>query len=206
MQIEKSLAPIKPLLDTWGGLDGDKISWHPEQYVDFTSLSTSEVNSWYSDTVTRTLESFSNFVRVWEVSFGTDYSRENEAKPMLLKWEIGTSYEDYIKKIIGEIQSYSAPIYSLGMKVDLFVYVRTSESPSHPIQGWIRHFGEFKIWGGPEVGQEPGIFFEIGATLFHRSYFRYGDNSELYSLNSHLLTDALHQWERHFGSLCREGG
>jgi hypothetical protein len=206
MQIEKSLAPIKPLLDTWGVLEGNRISWHPEQYFDFTSLSTSEVNSWYSDTVTKTLGSFSNFARVWEVSFGTDYSRANAARPMLLKWETGTSYDDYVKRIIAEVESFSAPIYSLEMKVDLSVYVRTLESPSHPIQGWVRHLGEFKIWGGPEVGREPGIFFEIGVTLFHSSYFRYGDNSELYSLNSHLLTNALHQWEGHFGSLHREGG
>ncbi|MHC5723788.1 MAG: hypothetical protein ACYTXY_06430, partial [Nostoc sp.] len=94
-----------------------------------------------------------------------------------------------------------APIYSLTLKVDLFVYVRTQDSPNKPVQGWVRYIGEFVFFGGEEGDSEYGLNLSISSTLFCPSSLFYGDNIELYSLNHPLLSHALRLWEKKLGSI-----
>lgn len=104
------------------------------------------------------------------------------------------------------VREYPVPLDTLNIEVDLFVYVRTQESPERPIRAWVRlPRNEFIILGGPE-NQQPYLRFETGYTLFRPLSKDYEDNSELYSLNQPLLENALRRWEQRFGAICEVDG
>lgn len=118
----------------------------------------------------------------------------------------GFLYEEYIEKVLNAIREYPHSIEELEMDVDLFVYVRTEESPNQPTRAWVRHLGELVIWGGREYGR-PYLFLSMGNTLFYPfSYFPIEDNSELCCLNQPLLENALRKWEQHFGEISELEG
>lgn len=196
--IDKTTDRIQPLNDTWGIKGSDDNYWGITSSFDFTSISTPEVNAWFARVVIETLDAFSDLTRVWEVSFSSLYRKDVE--PVWLEWKLGDSYEEYIENVLKAIREYPAPIYSLTMKVDLFVYVRTQESPNKPVQVWVRYIGEFVFFGGPE-SSEYGLTLDIVGTLFCPSSLFYGDNRELYSLNHPLLSHALRLWEKKLGSI-----
>ena len=201
--INKTAAPIAPLNDTWAGKKSAG-SWCIVLPFDFTSLSIPEVNAWYINSTMETLDAFFELARVWEVSFGP--SNESNIKGVVLEWQPGNSYEEYIERVLKAIREYPAAIEELAMQVDLLVFVRTEESPKEPIRAWVRNLGELLIRGGPEYG-EPDLSFFVHHTLFYPfSYHNSADNSELYSLNQPLLENALRRWEERFGSISEVEG
>lgn len=202
--IDKTAASIAPLHDTWGWKKYAG-TWGITPPFNFTTLSTQEVNIWFAKTLISTLEAFFDLARVWQVSFGTDYTRADLAEPITLEWKLGESYENYIEDMLREIQQYAAPISTIEIKVDLYVYVRTPESPNQPIRVWVRELGEFEIRGGPEYG-EPYLHFDIAHTLFYPYTMGGENNSELYFLNQPLLENALRCWEKSFGPICEVEG
>jgi hypothetical protein len=125
---------------------------------------------------------------------------------VVLEWQPGNSYEEYIEQVLKAIREYPAAIEEVAMQVDLFVYVRTQESPNLPVQALVRGLGELLICGGLEYG-EPDFCFSVDHTLFYPfSYHNSANNSELYSLNQPLLENALRRWEERFGSISEVEG
>lgn len=55
--INKIAAPIEPLYDTWAGKKSAG-SWCIDPPIDFTNLSTQEVNAWYINSTIETLDAF----------------------------------------------------------------------------------------------------------------------------------------------------
>ncbi|MEH2243025.1 hypothetical protein [Nostoc sp.] len=201
--IDKTVPPIEPLNDTWGGKK-DAGSWGVTPSFDFTNLSIQSVNTWYVNSLMETLNAFSDLARVWSVFFYP--SPESEIKRVVLEWKPGDSYEKYLKKVLEAIGEYSAAIEGLEMEVDLLVFVRTQESPNQPVRAWVRNLGNLVIWGGLEYGR-PYLFFSINHTLFYSFSYPLGeDNSELYSLNQPLLENALRRWEERFGPISEVEG
>lgn len=97
---------------------------------------------------------------------------------MSLEWKPETSYENYIETILQAVREYPVPLDTLNIEVELFVYVRTQESPERPIRAWVRlPRNEFIILGGPE-NQQPYLRFETGYTLFRPLSKDYEDNSQ----------------------------
>jgi hypothetical protein len=201
--INKALDPVTPLYDTWGGKKYAG-SWMIELSFNFTPLSTLEINSWYINTMTQKLETFSELARVWKVSFSS--SSESETRGVVLEWQSGTSYEEYLINILEGIKAYPAAIEELAMQIDLNVFVRTQKSPSKPIREWVRHLGELYIRGGLEFG-DPYLSFSMNHTLFYPfSYIDGKDNEELFLLNQPLLENALRRWEEQFGEISEVEG
>lgn len=201
--IDKTVPPIEPLNDTWGGKKSAG-SWSIDPPFDFTNLSIQLVNAWYIDSTIGTIDAFDELARVWKVAFGP--SSESDIKGVVLEWQPGNSYEEYIEHVLKAIREYPAAIEELVMRVDLLVFVRTEESPHQPIPAWVRYLGEFVIRGGPEYG-EPYLYFSVHHTLFYPFSYPLGaNNSELYSLNQPLLENALRRWEERFGSISEVEG
>lgn len=197
--LDKTLSLLEPLNDTWGMRGADDNYWTITSTFDFASISTEAVNAWFSETAVETLNAFSDLARVWKVNFSSSY--QDDVEPVCLEWNRENYfYEDYIENILKAIREYPAPIYSLALKIDLFVYVRTRESSDKPVQGWVRDLSEFNFYGGPE-DSEYSLNFNVNSTLFYPSSMFYGDNTELYSLNQPLLENALRQWEKKLGSI-----
>jgi hypothetical protein len=205
MQIDKSLPPVKPIFDTWGRKDGDEFAWSSKFRVNFTSASDIEINAWYADAVVKTLSSFSNFARVWDVAFSLkNLSPDNAVLISIPKWQPDFPYDSYIDQMLAAIRACPKQLISFEMKADIYVYTHTSDSPSYPVRGWIRNFADFWFSVYPDKNLA-AIALSTKATLFCQSFFRYEDNTELYELNTPLLNEALTQWETHFGKLDIEG-
>lgn len=201
--IDKTVPPIEPLNDTWGGKKSAG-KWFIVPPFDFTNLSIQLVNAWYIDSTIGTINAFDELARVAEVFFSP--SSESDIKGVVLEWQPGNSYEEYIEHVLKAIGEYPAAIEELVMQVDLLVFVRTEESPHQPIRAWVRYLGELLIRGGPEYG-EPYICFSVHHTLFYPFSYPLGaNNSELYSLNQPLLENALRRWEERFGSISEVEG
>lgn len=201
--IDKTLAPIKPLLDTWGWKQ-ETGSWCIAPCLDLSCFSTQEFNAWFATTIVKTLDAFSELARAWRVFFGTIY--RDDVEGVKLEWELGDSHENYIETVLKAIRDYPAPIFELALEVDLFVFVRTQESPKLPIRAWVRLPRNEIFIVGAAGGREPYLCFETGYTLFRSLSRDYEDNTQLYSLNQPLLENALRRWEEHFGSICEVDG
>jgi hypothetical protein len=200
--INKTATPIDPIKDTWE-LRKSTGKWFIVLPFDFSSLSIQEVNDWYINTITKMLDAFSQLARVWQVCFHSSY--KSEIKGVVLEWQPENSYEEYIENVLQRIKEYPAPIEEAAMQVDLFVFVRTQESPNKPIRAWVRSPSELLIDGGLEYG-EPDLGFSVAHTLFRPSSFYGIDNSELYSLNQPLLENALRSLAERFGSISEVEG
>lgn len=194
----KSLDLVKPLVNTWNGVQ-DAADWIIEFSQDFTSLSTSEVNQWYVDSLTKTLDAFSGLIIIWQVYIVPDV--ESEIKGKVLEWqEEENSYQNYINTVINDIKICSFPIEHLEMQIDLQVFVNTTESTTEPILSRVRLYDELLIYGGLDDNM-PYLYLSIDNTLFcQSSYPDDEDNSKLYFLNQPLLEKALRNWEEKFNA------
>ncbi|MEH2068046.1 MAG: hypothetical protein V7K47_07750 [Nostoc sp.] len=202
--IDKTADPIVPLYDTWGGKKSAG-RWCIVLPFDFTSLSTQFVNAWYIDSTIGTIDAYDELARVWKAFFSP--SSESDIKGVVLEWQPGNSYEEYIEHVLKAIREYPAAIEELVMQVDLLlVFVRIEECPHQPIRAWVRFLGELLICGGLEYG-EPDFCFSVDHTLFYPfSYHNGANNSELYSLNQPLLENTLRRWEERFSSISEVEG
>lgn len=200
MKSDQTPVVVTPLEDTWGEDDRADVLWYISSSFDFSNLSTSEINCWFSKNLRNTLHTFSGLIRVWEVEIMTSYTRTDETLPIINTWNTSIPNEDFINQTVEIIQQYPAPIYELNAKTDLFAYIRTQESPSQPIRIWTRYFAELSILGRIETGRA-GYSFKLLASFFWAFSPNHGDNRELYSLNQPLLAHSLKQWEKNFGSI-----
>ncbi len=208
---------IEPLRDTW--------SWHPDLSswgisipCDFKDWFAPEINAWCGTSLSKTLEVFSNLIRIRRTTIVPIYS--SNTQPIEIEWHLGESYSNYVEVVLKAIQEYSAPIYRITADIDLFVYVRTELSVDKPIRVWVSlSHNELTIWA-PDNG-EAGLYLTIGYTLFGPGNKEYGpitgpypeeefeeplDNNELQLLNQPLLEKALKRWEEYFGSITEVDG
>ncbi|MCP2728753.1 hypothetical protein [Limnofasciculus baicalensis] len=211
--------PIKPLYDTWTW-NQDGGCWGITPSINLTSICTPEVNEWYATSLTKTLDAFDNLVRAWLVKISP--GARDDVEVIHLEWQEKESYQLYLEKVLNTIRTYPAPVYELSIDVDLFVYVRTEEYPSKPIQSWVRlPHSELVIWGGQAHPADPFLYLEICHTLFGPGNKEYGpitgpypeeefeeplDDNELQLLNQPLLEKALKRWEEYFGSITEVDG
>jgi hypothetical protein len=153
--------------------------------------------------------------------FGPTYEHQDRIKGYLLEWIPEESYDQYVERILLNIRAFEEPIYELSIDIDLFVYVRTQESPKQPIQSWVRILhSEFSICARLN-DKDAGLWFRICHTLFGPGNKEYGpitgpypeeefeeplDNNELQLLNQPLLEKALKRWEEYFGSITEVDG
>lgn len=191
---------IKPIQDTWEIRD-DVATWYINFKLKFDSLSTQEINTWYSKAFTKILESFGSFGRVWQISFKSN--TKSKATGITLEWDFEIEYQNYIQKIEESIQNFSDAIEQLELRFDLSVFVRTKESPDKPIRAWVRNLAHLLICGGKEHEKyaTPVTYMYMDHTLFCPSSMYELDNSELYNLNQPLLEKALRNWEQEFGTI-----
>ncbi len=199
----KTLRLVKPLINTWNGLQ-DAADWIIEFSQDFASLSTSEVNKWYVDSLLKTIDAFSSLIVIWQI-YIVPNDLETEGK--VIKWEEkDNSYQDYINFVINEIKNCNFLIESLEIKIDLQVYVNTAESTTEPTLSRIRLQDEFLIYSGLDDNM-PYLYLSIDHTLFcQSSYPDDEDNSKLYFLNQPLLEQALKNWEEKFDAKIESEG
>lgn len=185
---------VTPLLDTW----------RVQKYAGAWCItlsgtgSASEGNAWYATTMRKTLEAFAHLARPRQVRFGTIVVEGVDK--VTLPWKGDITLDTYIQNTMDAIQQYPAPIYSLEIQLDLFVYVRTSISPDKLVRVWISPPSEFVFWGTSETSG-PYLCFEVAHTLFCPRSPDGDDNSELYALNQPLLEQALRSWEAQFGAI-----
>lgn len=198
--IEPTLFTIKPLHDTWD-VRADTGVWVINLPSDFTSWSSQQINAWYKQTFISTVEAFSELIKVWEVAL---ISTDEENKRVVINWNIGDSYEEYIQNISQKILEFPAIIHTLEIQADFNVFVRTNESPEKIIRGWVRYLGKFYFCGHTFSGK-PYIYLDMDHTLFCPSS-SYEDNTELYDLNQPLLEKALRNWEQKIGTINEYDG
>ena len=197
--LEKSIGKthnlIQPLEDTWGG-KGDAGNWYINLDIDLQNKSIQEINTWYKESVSKTISAFDNLVRIWKICISPcNYKLLDK---VFLKWELEESHEGYLEKAMATIENFPDTICTLEISIDLLVFVRSNESPDKPVYTWIRNFGGFSFCGGSIHGK-PFIYLDMEHTLFcPSSFFKEKNNSELYSLNQPLLEDALKRWEDKF--------
>lgn len=199
MSIVNELEAIIPIKDTWETRRYKDITWFIEPNFDFSSISSQDVNSWFADSLIRTLDAFSTFVRIERATFGTDYTQPDSFKPISLEWNHKLSQEEYVKSVVSSIQNYQAPIYELTLNAEILVYVRTQESPTTPVLGWVKDLVEFDFYGGSEYGN-PSITLKLNTTLFcpDDDYDEIQSNKELHELNHPQLSASLCLWEEAF--------
>lgn len=191
---------IEPIQDTWE-IRGDIAAWYINLKLEFASLSTKEINSWYAETFAKILEALTSFARVWQVSFKSN--TKSKTTETSLKWASGVEYRNYIEGIIETIQRFPDAIEQLEINFDLSVFVRTKDSPNKPIRAWVRSLANLTIRAGKEYEKyaDPVIYIDMDHTLFCPSSMYEEDNGELYSLNQPLLEKALRCWEERIGTI-----
>ena len=196
--IDRGFLPIEPIRDTWE-IRGDVATWYINFKAGFATLSTQEINAWYAKSFFKILDSFALFARLWQVRFRSNAKSKTDEQTM--KWESGIEYEKYIDMILESIKNFPDAIEQLELNLDLYVFVRTEESPDKPIQSWVRHMGNMAIRAGKESEKyaEPVVYMDIDHTLFCPSSMCEVDNSDSYNLNQPLLEKALRNWEQKFG-------
>ena len=199
--IDKTIPSIQPLHDTWD-LRTDAGAWVINLSVDLTSYSSKEINIWYKQIFVNTIEAFSELIRVREVVI---ISPKQEIKSVVLKWQIGNSYEKYIQKILNSIKEFPLKIISIEVQVDFCVFVRTIESPDKAIRGWVQNIGKFSFCN-QTFTERPYLYLDMDHTLFCPSDVYGGDNTELYYLNQPLLETALRSWEQKIGKINEVDG
>jgi hypothetical protein len=195
---------VEPLIDTWAVTKrgGD---WSISPSSDLSHTSIEERNVWYAEAMMSTIKAFSSLARVYIVSF-EPVSKESEIKSRTLKWDLDEPYENYLEKTYDAVKSYPIDIYILYVRVDLFVYVRTEESPNKPIRAWVRECGDhsytmadIQISIEHLMNYEPFLSFEMKHTLLYPDSWKGQiDNTELFELNRPFLEEALTNWEQAF--------
>lgn len=198
--IDKNAPTIEPLYDTWNYTDSNM--WGINIPVDLSLFdSLHKRNKWYANTIVESLNAFSKLARVNSVLCGP-LNQNNDVNLMDFKRQEEESYEQYLEKICQAIRDYPVDFGFMSVMVDLYVFVRTPESPERPIRAWIGnnyHAGfELSLEIHDELeDRQPFIYFHVGHSLFcpHSRLYR-EDNSELFTLNQPLLENALRTWEK----------
>lgn len=133
---------VEPLLDTWAVTKqgGD---WEMTPPDDLSNTSVEERNTWYAETMMSTIEAFSPLARVYGISFNSlpDKDQEKKIKYEFIEWDLEKPYEKYLEQVFQAVKSYPVDISILYIRVDLFVYVRTEDSPDKPVRAWVRECG-----------------------------------------------------------------
>ena len=191
------------LKDTWGHV-GYNNEWVIVSSVDLTSATIQEINSWYIDTVQKTLACFSTFARPWKIVIIPHY--ESEGKLVSIRWQENTTQVDFINEVINCVQNYSFLIQELEIKVDLNVFVKTLNSSDILQKNWIRCGDEIVICG--ELKDiDCYMYLSLKHTLFDSDTCELEkDNNELHFLNQPLLEQSLKFWEYQFGSITEFDG
>ena len=199
---------VEPLLDTWAVTKqgGD---WEMTPPDDLSNTSVEERNTWYAETMMSTIEAFSPLARVYGISLNSifDKNQEKKIKEEFIEWNLKEPYEKYLEKAFQAAKSYPVDIYNLYIRVDLFVYVRTKQSPDQPVRAWVRECGdhsyemaEIEISIEPLMDYEPYLALVMLHTLFYPDSWKgHIDNTELFELNRPFLEEALRNWEQKFG-------
>ena len=81
---------------------------------------------------------------MYGISFNSlpDRNQEKKVKYEFIEWDFKEPYEKYLERAFQAVKSYPVDIYILYIRVDLFVYVRTKESPDKPVRAWVRECGD----------------------------------------------------------------
>jgi hypothetical protein len=216
----RETSPVEPLYDTWTW-NQDGGSWiinHPLSEVFHTVES---LNHWYADSIKKTLNAFSELVRIWKIQISP--GDRDDIGVINLEWQTGLSYQDYMDTVLQSVRGYLAPIYEVTIEVDICVYVRTHASPENPVQSWVRlPHNEFTITAKLD-NPNAGLWFSVCHTLFGPGSRDYSpltgpypepdedfptelDNNELQLLNQPLLEKALIKWEQEFGPVAETYG
>lgn len=179
--------------------------WVIELSIDFSSSSTKDINTWYRESMMKTLDAFSKLIRVWKVVLIP--SPESNDDVLVIDWQEGKTYQKYIEEINKKIELYPSAIEELELKIDLRVFVETSDFlDSNPTLGWIRYGDEIIIRAEAQDG-DPYLYLSLKHTLFAPFTLELeGNNKELHLLNQPLLEKALKSWENKFGSISEYDG
>lgn len=212
MSKDMNLQCAEPLSDIWDVKSGAG-NWAIDLPCNFAITSVQERNSWYAETMISTVDAFASLARVYQVSFGPIPSNETKVKGQSLEWKLDEPYDCFLAKTAKAIKEYPVDIYALTLKVDLFVYVHTKESPNKAVRVWVRKFGNSIAMGEFEISldhskyKENYVYFDLTHTLFYPfSYIGYKDNQELFNLNQPLLAEALRKWEKKFDAEIEPDG
>jgi len=196
--INRDLQTIEPLYDTWR-VKKSAGYWGMDGQLKLQSFSVQEINAWFAESLTKTLEAFSSLARVYklilleEAELGANIGEIFELESNIL-------YEKYIQNVLNKIKEHPVPIYEIQIRLDMFVFARTNTSPEKPIRVWVRELGEIYINIDRE-DEDAGLWLNIEHTLFYPfSYKGSQDNTELFELNQLFLKDALRNWEEKFNS------
>lgn len=199
---------VEPLLDTWAvtKLGGD---WEMTPNDDLSNTSVEERNTWYAKTMMSIIEAFSPLARAYGISFNSlpDKDQEKKIKYEFIEWDLEKPYEKYLERAFQAVKNYSIDIHILYIRVDLFVYVRTEDSPDKPIRAWVRECGDYSYkMADIEIGieylmnYEPYLALGMTHTLFYPDSWKgHIDNTELFELNRPFLEEALRNLEQKFG-------
>ncbi|OUC13854.1 MAG: hypothetical protein B0A82_15210 [Alkalinema sp. CACIAM 70d] len=220
--------PIKPLCDTWrwhqelGGWiislvfdEGDAAvmncfqgweksrmiqavqSFH-QQFPEAQNL----INQWFVSQLKKTLNSFDQWMRVWKVEIvGQNLSSGKRAVKLCLEWNPKQQYQDFMAKVLQQVQTYSGAVSVITIYTDMLVYTRTEDSPHQVVHGWIRGYAKFRI-----SPLEKYRVLHIYCTLFCRNSPELEDNQELFHLNQPILSESLKAWEQEFGEINADDG
>jgi hypothetical protein len=196
----------KPLLKniintTWQ--PSDNSDWVIELSVDFSSNSTKDINAWYKESMIKTLDAFSELIRIWKVALIP--SPESVDNIVVIDWQQEESYQEYLENVNKQIELYPSTIEEIELKIDLQVFVETSDClDSNPTFGWIRYGDEIIIRA--EDGN-PYLYLSLKHTLFAPFTLELEeDNNKLHLLNQPFLEKSLKSWEKNFGSISEYDG
>ncbi|HLP91852.1 MAG TPA: hypothetical protein VK184_25095 [Nostocaceae cyanobacterium] len=204
----------EPLLDTWawynnGNSWGIDVPWNQEEFSKET------INAYFSDSFNKTLEIFSNLMRVWKVTISPRSSSNVDS--LITEWSGELPYTQYINDVLESIRDFPATIYRIEADLDLFIYVRTQDSPKKTVRTWVRlPNNELEITAS--IIKYIGLCLTIGYTIFGPANKDYSpltgpypepeedvvvvlDDNELQLLNQPLLEQALRKWEECFGTI-----
>ncbi|MEM7590154.1 MAG: hypothetical protein AAF383_01290 [Cyanobacteria bacterium P01_A01_bin.83] len=200
---------VEPLLDTWA-VTKQGGEWDISPSVDLSNTSARERNTWCAEAMMSTIEAFSCLTRVFRISFGPipTLDKKTKVKGKSFSWDFNEPYHNFLETAYQSLKDYPVDIYILYIGVDLFVYVRTKESPNKPVRAWIRECGDYsyemadlQISLEHMMNNEPFLYFGMHHTLFYPDSWKgHDDNTELFELNRPFLEEALKNWEQKFNA------
>jgi hypothetical protein len=204
---------VEPLLDTWG-VKKDAADWSISPPEDLSNTSVKERNTWCAEAMMSTIEAFSSLARVFRISFSPipNPDQDINVRGKSFEWDFNEPYQNYLKKAYQSLKDYPVDIYILYINVDLFVYIRTEESPDKPIRAWIREFGnsieiaDIQISLEHLMNNEPFLYFAMEHTLIYPFSYQGDDNTELFELNQPFLKEALTNWKQKFNAEIETDG
>jgi hypothetical protein len=149
------------------------------------------------------VDAFSELIRIWKV--GLIPSPESIDDVVVIDWQLEESYQEYLEKVNKQIEYYPSTIEEMELKIDLQVFVETSDYlDRNPDFGWIRYGDEIIIRA--EDGN-PYLYLSLKHTLFAPFTLELEkDNKELHFLNQPLLEKSLKSWEENFSSISEYDG